>query len=212
MPITTMTDVFDESISSHRLLDHPYYRAWEQGLLSMADLGSYAGQYRHFERRLPGVLSKIVEQLPDGKARRLVESNLADEGGRPRPHIEIFDDFAQSVGASNDAQPTEGTSAPIDLYEGSGRPVAALAVIGAYEVQAAEVALTKADSLRIQYGLGSRATEFWDLHAGLEKTHATWTVEALCHMDADPGEVRRFATESAKTWWAFLDDRELARL
>jgi len=47
------------------LLDHPFYRRWEAGQLSEAELASYAGQYRHVERALPGVLADIAPTVLD---------------------------------------------------------------------------------------------------------------------------------------------------
>jgi pyrroloquinoline quinone (PQQ) biosynthesis protein C len=82
--------------------------------------------------------------------------------------------------------------------------------VAAYEVQAAEVARTKADGLRTHYGVGPAGTAFWEVHAGLEEDHAGWTVAALAAVAADPGEVARAAGASARAWWAFLDEREAA--
>jgi hypothetical protein len=32
--------------ADRRLLDHPFYRRWEAGKVSIAELGAYAAQYR----------------------------------------------------------------------------------------------------------------------------------------------------------------------
>jgi pyrroloquinoline-quinone synthase len=216
VPTVTSFDVdaaLDQAVSSRRLLTHPYYRAWEAGDLAMGDLASYAGQYRHVERCLPHVLAATAERLDDEIARGLVERNLADELTQPRPHLDLFDRFASAVGA------TEGVATPatahlVGLYQEAAAtgPVAALAVIAAYEVQAAEVAATKARSLRASYGLDAAGTEFWDVHAELETAHAAWTSDALRGLDASPALVMEFAGRSAEAWWEFLDDREAARL
>ena len=201
------------AVSARPLLTHPYYRAWVAGSLTMGDLGAYAGQYRHVEQCLPQVLSATVERLDDEIARHLVEANLADELSRPRPHLDLFDTFAAAVGTGG-AAPTTATAHLVSVYQEAAAtgPVAALAVIGAYEVQAAEVATTKARSLRELYGLDAAATEFWDVHAEMEDAHAAWTTDALRVLDASPAVVAEFAGRSADAWWAFLDDRDGARL
>lgn len=212
--IVDVRNVLDQAVREQWLLDHPFYRAWQAGELTRRNLEDYAAQYRHTERILPAVLEATAARLPVGKARRLVEGNLADERSRPRPHLELFDDFAAAVGAD----PATGSASPgtrylVDTYQRAAHegPVAALAVLGAYEVQAAEVAATKAASLRDCYGLDAAGTAFWDVHAGLEDSHADWTAEALAELRPSHEDVSAYAAMSAAAWWAFLDEREAAR-
>jgi pyrroloquinoline-quinone synthase len=208
-----LTSVFDLAVADQRLLDHPYYQSWQEGLLTRGDLAEYAEQYRHFERCLPGVLEAVSAGLPQGTARRLVEENLRDESGVPMPHVDLFEGFASAVGASLEVAPTRATGALVHLYEEAltSGVAAALAVIGTYELQASEVARTKAASLRAHYAMNEAGTEFWDVHAELETAHAQWTVEALADLGEPDETVRQFAKASSDAWWAFLDEREEAR-
>jgi pyrroloquinoline-quinone synthase len=208
-----LTSVFDLAVADQRLLDHPYYQSWQEGLLSMADLAKYAEQYRHFERCLPGVLESVSAGLPQGRAKRLVEDNLRDESRVPRAHVDLFEGFASAVDARPDAAPTPATQALVDLYEDAAKSgaAAALAVIGTYELQASEVARTKAVSLKTRYAMNQAGTEFWDVHAELESAHAQWTVEALADLGETDETVRQFAKASSDAWWVFLDEREEAR-
>jgi pyrroloquinoline quinone (PQQ) biosynthesis protein C len=204
---------FDQAISGRRLLEHPYYQQWQDGSLSNEDLGAYAEQYRHVERCLPRVLAAIADRLGEGAAGRLVRATLRDEQTQPRPHVQLFEGFAVAVGATEQAAATKTTRELVALYDGaaSSDPVAALSVIGAYELQAAEVAATKGESLRRHYRLGADGTEFWDVHAELEHAHGAWTVEALRALGAAPSTVFEFAVMSSSAWWAFLDERNAAR-
>ncbi len=213
MTTSDLTSVFDLAVSDQRLLDHPYYLSWQEGLLTRGDLAEYAEQYRHFERCLPGVLGSVSEGLPAGTARRLVEENLHDETEVPRAHINLFEGFASAVGARAEAPATPATRALVDLYEeaASTAPAVALAVIGTYELQASEVARTKAVSLHAHYAMDQAGTEFWDVHAELETAHAQWTVEALADLGESDETVLLFAKASSDAWWAFLDEREEAR-
>jgi pyrroloquinoline-quinone synthase len=205
--------VLDEVAHQCRLLDHPFYRAWLAGKLTKSDLAEYASQYRYLEQILPAVLEATAAKLPAGHARRLVENNLADERSRPRPHLELLADFAAAVGADAGSAASPGTAHLVATYQNAAQtgPVAALAVIGAYEMQAAEVAATKAASLRSHYHLDSAGTNFWDVHARLEDSHANWTAQALDELSPAPDEVNRHARASATAWWAFLDERETVR-
>jgi pyrroloquinoline-quinone synthase len=205
--------VLDQAARQRRLLEHPFYRAWQTGELTKDDLADYASQYRHFEQILPAALEATAATLPAGYARRLIEANLADERSHPRPHLAIFDNFAAAVGADTTTPASPGTAHLVAAYHDAAQtgPAMALAVIGAYEVQAAEVASTKATSLRSQYGLDSAGTEFWDVHARLEDSHADWTTKAIADLSAAHEDIRPYAAASAAAWWAFLDEREAAR-
>ena len=203
-------DVVDASLQGRRLLDHPFYRRWEAGALVEGELAAYAAQYRHLERTLPGVLGDILARIDDGPARRLVEATLADEQGNPRAHVELFEDFAVAVGAGRDEAPTPATVSLIELQIRSGRADArtGLATMAAYEVQAAEVAASKADGLRRHYGVGPAGTRFWDVHAAMEAEHADWSITALAAAVDDPSDVAGPVSHAAQAWWALLDERE----
>ena len=204
--------VLVEVLEDRRLLTHPFYRRWEAGMLGRAELAAYAAQYRHFEATLPDVLERVVDRIDDPTARRLVQANLDDERGVPAPHLELFDGFAHAVGAPAEAEATPATAALVGLYRDATHtsPVTALAALAAYEVQASEIATSKADGLRARYGVDEGGTRFWDVHSGADEVHGAWIVEALAALATDPDEVRRAATTAAEAWWAFLDEREAA--
>jgi pyrroloquinoline quinone (PQQ) biosynthesis protein C len=198
------------ALDGRRLLDHPFYRRWEAGGLTEGELASYAAQYRYFEESLPVTLGSIALSLPDGRARDLVAANLADELGPPVSHIELFELFAQAVGATVEP-PGQAVTDLVDVYRRApaADPAEARAVVAADELQAGEIAATKAVGLRDHYGVGEPGTKFWDVHAATEADHARWTVDALVELD-DLEAVGAAARRSAEAWWSFLDDRELA--
>jgi pyrroloquinoline-quinone synthase len=203
-------EVLAEAIVGRHLLSHPFYRRWEAGSLSEGELASYAEQYRHIERALPGTLSTIAGALPQGRARDLVEANLADELGSPEPHAELFESFASATGAEADVRATPSTAALLAVVRttASNDPAAALAMVAAYEVQAADIAGSKSDGLRRHYGLDEEGTRFWDVHRTQEAEHAGWSMEALAELGADPDVVLAAAIVSADSWWLFLTERE----
>jgi pyrroloquinoline-quinone synthase len=203
-------EVLAEAIVGRRLLTHPFYRRWETGTLTEGELAAYAEQYRHIERELPVTLAAIVEALPAGRARDLVEANLADELGTPEPHAQLFESFARAAGATSDAPATPSTAALLAVVRttAANDPVAALAMIAAYEVQAADIAASKGDGLRRHYGFDEEGTAFWDVHATQEVDHAGWSMEALTALEADLDVVQAAATVSADSWWLFLSERD----
>jgi pyrroloquinoline-quinone synthase len=202
------------SLEGRALLTHPFYQRWEAGRLELSELAEYAVHYRAFEAALPVVLAAVVDRLRhegDLEAAAMVERNLADELGHPRPHLELFDRFAEAVPAAAVATgPGPAADRLVDTYAdlAADGPVAALAGLAAYESQAAAIAGSKADGLRRWYGMGPAGTEFWDVHAEMDADHGDWTLEALALLDADPSEVARAARRGADAWWALLDERE----
>jgi len=207
---TQLDALMADALRDRRLLDHPFYRRWEAGTLGRAELAAYAGQYRHFEEALPAVLEAVVEALPPGRARQVVQANLADERGVPAPHLELFDAFVDAVGGSTHGAPTPRTADLVGLYRELARsaPAAALAALAAYEVQAPHVAASKAQGLRARYGIGADGTRFWEVHTDMDEQHGQWTLDAVASMSDDTSEVSGAARAAADAWWAFLDERE----
>jgi len=203
-------EVLTDALAGRHLLTHPFYRRWEAGTLAEGELAAYAEQYRHIERELPRTLAAIAAALPEGPGRTLVEANLADECAVPAPHAELFESFATAAGAADDVAPTPATEALLSAVRraAAADPVAALAMVAAYEVQAADIAASKADGLRSHYGMDATGTRFWDVHRTQEVAHAAWSSDALAAIDADPSVVSAAAKVAADAWWAFLSERE----
>jgi pyrroloquinoline quinone (PQQ) biosynthesis protein C len=205
-------DALMTAVEGRRLLEHPFYQRWEAGTLVDGELAAYAEQYRIIERELPVTLAAIASQLTVGTARQLVEGNLADELGTPAPHAVLFESFAQAAGAAADVPASPATQALVSAVRAAAAtdPVAALAMVAAYEVQAADIAASKADGLRRHYGMDAEGTRFWDVHVTQEVEHAGWSVDALADLvtDADADAVHDAARVAADAWWAFLNERE----
>jgi pyrroloquinoline-quinone synthase len=210
----TPTGAVHSALAGRELLTHPFYLRWEAGELADGELAEYAVQYRAFEAALPAVLTAVAGQLREEgetEAATLVEKNLADELGRPEPHLALFDRFAQSVsGATGRVSPGPAAVALVATYfelVGEG-PAAALAGLAAYETQASAIASSKADGLRRWYGVDAAGTEFWDVHAQMDADHGAWATEALTEMGSDPAVVGQAARRGADAWWALLDERQ----
>jgi pyrroloquinoline-quinone synthase len=199
-----------DALVGRHLLTHDFYRRWEAGTLAEGELGAYAEQYRLLERELPVTLAAVIAQLPEGPARRLVAANLDDELGDPAPHAELFESFATAAGAAIDVAPTPATAALLAAVRATAStdPVAALAMIAAYEVQASDIAASKGDGLRRHYGMDAVGTRFWDVHSTQEVAHAEWSTEALADLGAEPEVVLAAAKVAADAWWAFLTERD----
>jgi pyrroloquinoline-quinone synthase len=210
MHTAAINEALADALAGRLLLTHPFYRRWEAGTLAEGELGAYAEQYRSIERELPRTLAALAAQLPEGRARTLVEANLDDELSQPAPHTALFESFAHAAGARVDVAPTPATAGLLTAIRSAvaSDPVAALAMVAAYEVQAADIAASKADGLRRHYGMDAEGTRFWDVHTTQEVAHAGWSTQALADLEAEPDVVRSAALVAADAWWAFLSERE----
>lgn len=199
------------ALTDRLLLQHPFYRRWERGEVSVAELATYAEQYRHFEAYLPRFLTDLTAALPVGLAKTLVSANLADELGDPVPHLELFERFAAAVDAGH-KPPSVATDNLLGTYNDllADGPLTALAGFVAYESQASDVARTKAEGLRRHHGLNDHEVSFWQHHAVVDEQHATWACRALADLNAMPGNTAPAVRRAADAWWAFLDEREAA--
>jgi len=201
------------SLEGRTLLTHPFYLRWEAGELGNQELAEYAVHYRAFEAVLPTVLSAVVDRLmaeAEFEAAEMVARNLADELGRPEPHLAMFDTFAAALPAAEAAVPGRAAEALVATYRelAEQSPVAAIAGLAAYETQAASIAASKGDGLRRWYGVDAVGTKFWDVHATMDADHADWAVEALALLGADESEVADASRRAADAWWSLLDERE----
>jgi len=192
------------------LLDHPFYRRWTEGRVSVEELRAYAAQYRHFEAMLPAHLSAVADKAEAQPAlREQALRNRDDES----THLDLFDGFAAALDAPRDAAPSPAMAHLLDTYAAASAQGASagFAALLAYELQASGVAASKAEGLREHAILDGDSLRFWDLHATLDRDHAQWALDALAHSGADADTVTAAAGEAADAWWSFLDEREALR-
>lgn len=183
MTSDSLASRLDASIQ-HRLLDHPFYKAWAAGTLDREDLRFYASQYWRQVESFPGYLENVAERLPEGHARTIVEANLADE--RDQDHPGLWLDFAAALGTAAgaiDSIPAEAeTRDCVDAFSRATldrSAVYSLGMLYAYESQTPEVAQTKVSGLRDHYGIDGDAVTYFKLHGELDIEHSRELVEAL---------------------------------
>jgi len=202
--------VLQDRLAGRRLLDHPFYRRWSRGEVSVAELRAYAAQYRHFEAALPVHLRAVAGAAGTAALREQALRNLDDEA----THLQLFDDFAAALGEAQPAEPSPAMRRLLDVYAAARSRSAeeGLAALLAYEAQSPDVAASKAQGLR-DHGIldGEDALRFWDLHAALDVEHAQWSLGALQESGADARAFGDAVELAAAAWWSFLDEREALR-
>ena len=225
--MTDSSAVFFQALEArlecYDLLKHPYYQAWSKGELTREDLREYASEYWHHVSAFPAYLSSLHSQLPDGKLRRLVLENLADEEGLEDgcPHSDMWMDFARGMGAfeqevrSRNIAPE--TQALLEHFRAAMHhsPTAALAALYAYESKVPAIAKTKADGLMHHYNADAATRRYFTVHTTADVHHArVWRNALAAELAAHPEETEaalEAGEAAARALWATLDSVEHAR-
>ncbi|MGE0059401.1 MAG: CADD family putative folate metabolism protein [Dehalococcoidia bacterium] len=206
----------DELIAERRLLDHPFYQAWNRGELTLDELRDYAGQYYAFEAAFPRFLSALHARCEDASVRQTLLTNLWDEEYGSDNHLALWVRFAEGLGMTAEevrsAAVRENTIALIETYAdlSSNASVAeGIAALYAYESQAHKVARTKIAGLKANYGIDDERTiSFFSAHIDADAAHSAAEAEALDRLvetDADWEKVRAATGRARDALYGFLD-------
>ena len=182
----------DEARRSRNVLAHPFYRRWEAGELSHADLAFYAGEYRH-----------AVVALADAAA----ATGDADHASEEAAHVSLWDEFAAALDAPIDREPASGTRACAEAWRRTD-PLEARAVLYAVEAGQPDVSRTKLEGLVGHYGFepDGAGTAYFSLHAERDHEHAAMSRAVL--EQADPADADRLvavAEAALEGNWRLLD-------
>ncbi|MGH2694393.1 MAG: iron-containing redox enzyme family protein [Actinomycetota bacterium] len=210
---TPITHHLDRAVERYRLLTHPFYRAWQAGVLTRADLRAYALQYWHQVDAFPGYLAAVADRLPEGKSKTIVLDNYSDEVDQD--HRGMWLRFAEEVGASErdvrssvPEPETEGCVAAFSAGAHTASPAFALGMIYGYESQTPDVAATKVAGLRDHYGIEGAGVDYFELHADLDVEHSRdlgRAIEIAAQGDADVRAASNGAGAGAVAIWRLLD-------
>lgn len=185
----------DAEVAARSMLNHPFYRAWSAGELSLDTLRTYARQYYHHVEAFPRAVSAVHSMCPDRDGRWMLAENLAEEEGIGEgrdDHASLWMMFAEGLGETSRAVEAEDlepeTRSLIDTFSSLSRQSypAGLGALYAYESQLPEVARAKIDGLKAFYGISDEPTlRFFNVHEGADVQHA-----AVCRglLDALPPE------------------------
>ena len=214
-PTETLARI-DHRIAERSILEQPFYVAWREGRLDGGQRAAYARLYYPHVEAFPGYLETAAAAAGDPEVRAELEDNLAEELGVPKPHPELWLDFAEGMGLERDAvaaaEPTPGVERVVDTFRGlAARSTgSALAALYAYESQQPEVARQKADDLEALYGVEDADTRaYFEVHAEADRRHREGERRALgrCLENGEPAEELLAATDEALTaYWALLDE------
>lgn len=174
----------------------------------MEALQEYSRQYYHYEAALPSFLTAALEHVTEEPARSAVAEVLEDESSNPKPHAEMWLDFAAGLGVSasevKSSEPSVQTINLVETYRSlcSRGQEEAIGALYAYESQQPEVAEAKAAGLVEFYDVNdTSALSFFKLHSVLDIAHAKALKSALTETEL----ARESAHLALDAWWGMLD-------
>jgi len=196
------SEQLNKKLDEYHLLNHPFYKSWNEGKLTREIIKDYAEQYYQHVKAFPRYISK----------RKILLENLQDEENRDGDHPKLWRNFAFAMGSNKkeieSVKEEKFTSELIENFFKNGRASYAegLASLYTYERQIPEIAETKIRGLKNHYGVTSKeGLEFFEVHKAADVYHREACEKLLD--DLPPEEQKKAevsALSTAKYLWNFL--------
>lgn len=179
MENSSFIEKIDSEIKKNHLLNHSFYKAWNEGALERETIKEYAAQYFQHVSLFPRYLSAIHSNCDDIKVRQLLLENLNDEDKGNDNHPELWMRFAEGMGNSRDEVKNKvvmkETRELVETFMKLSRSEKyhiGLAALYCYESMQPEISETKKDGLKKFYGIDDDNTlKFFTVHMHADKWH-----------------------------------------
>lgn len=198
-------------IQNNRMLQHPFYRDWMEGKLSMVELENYAMQYTPFVDAFPRFVSSAHSLCESSTAREMLLDNLMDEEGKShsQPHPKLWRDFHASLAGQARDEGFKNYSYELrDTFMKLCRSSfeEAIAALYTYESQIPEIATAKIEGLKKNYGITQEeALAFFKVHEKADVYHSQACEKIIAFIAPEHEEkVVQAAEASTKALWSFL--------
>jgi pyrroloquinoline-quinone synthase len=202
----------NKKLDKYHLLNHPFYKSWNEGKLTREIIKDYAEQYYQHVKAFPRYISATHSLCEDIEKRKILLENLNDEENRDADHPKLWRNFALAMGADVEkiekVEADKFTQDMIDNFFKNGRSTYAegLASLYTYERQIPEIAETKIQGLKKYYGVNSKeGLEFFVAHKEADVHHrkeCEKLLDGLSRKEQDKAETAALST--AKYLWNFL--------
>ena len=202
----------NEKLDKYHLLNHYFYKAWNEGKLNREIIKDYAEQYYQHVKAFTRYISATHSLCEDLNKRKILLENLQDEEKDGSDHPKLWKNFAIAMGSSdkeiNSVREEKFTTDMIDNFFKNGRSSYAegLASLYTYERQIPEIAETKIRGLKNHYGVTSKeGLEFFEVHKAADVYHRQACEKLLDGLSKDEQEkAEKSALSTAKYLWNFL--------
>ena len=202
----------NKKLDKYHLLNHPFYKSWNDGKLTREIIKDYAEQYYQHVKAFPRYISATHSICEDIEKRKIFLENLQDEENPDGDHPKLWKNFAISVGSDKNkiekAKQESFTKRMIDNFFKQGRKSYAegLASLYTYERQIPEIADTKIRGLKKYYGVRSKkGLEFFEAHKAADVLHRKACEKLLDGLSKkEQKKAEKAALSTAKYLWNFL--------
>ena len=202
----------NQKLDQYHLLNHPFYKSWNEGKLTREIIKDYAEQYYQHVKAFPRYISATHSLCEDIEKRKILLENLNDEENRDADHQKLWKNFAIAMGADSEkieeVKAEQFTKDLIDNFFKNGRSTYAegLASLYTYERQIPEIADTKIKGLKKFYGVNSKeGLEFFETHKKADVYHRVECEKLLDGLSKEEqSAAEKAALSTAKYLWNFL--------
>ena len=202
----------NKKLDQYHLLNHPFYKSWNEGKLTREIIKDYAEQYYQHVKAFPRYISATHSICEDIEKRKILLENLQDEENPNADHPKLWKNFALAMGADPDkienVKREWFTNDMIEnfFYQARKSYAEGLASLYTYERQIPEIAETKIRGLKKFYGVTSKeGLEFFEAHKAADVIHrkeCEKLLDALSEEEKDKAEKASVLT--ARYLWNFL--------
>ena len=204
--------ILNKKLDQYHLLNHPFYKSWNEGKLTREIIKDYAEQYYQHVKAFPRYISATHSICEDIEKRKILLENLQDEENPNADHPKLWKNFALAMGADSDkienVKREWFTNDMIEnfFYQARKSYAEGLASLYTYERQIPEIAETKIRGLKKFYGVTSKeGLEFFEAHKAADVIHrkeCEKLLDALTEEEKDKAEKASVLT--ARYLWNFL--------
>ena len=202
----------NKKLDQYHLLNHPFYKSWNEGKLTREIIKDYAEQYYQHVKAFPRYISATHSICEDIEKRKILLENLQDEENPNGDHPKLWKNFAIAMGANvdkiEDVKREWFTNDMIENFFHQARKSYAegLASLYTYERQIPEIAETKIRGLKKFYGVTSKeGLEFFEAHKAADVIHRKECEKLLDALtEEEKVKAEKASMLTARYLWNFL--------
>ena len=202
----------NKKLDKYHLLNHSFYKSWNDGKLTREIIKDYAEQYYQHVKAFPRYISATHSLCEDIEKRKILLENLQDEENPGADHPKLWKNFALAIGADGKkiekVQQESFTKNLINNFFKQGRKSYAegLASLYTYERQIPEIAETKIRGLKNFYGVTSKeGLEFFEAHKAADVIHRKECEKLLDALtEEEKSKAEKASMLTARYLWNFL--------
>ena len=202
----------NKKLDQYHLLNHPFYKSWNEGKLTREIIKDYAEQYYQHVKAFPRDISATHSICDEIEKRKIFLGNLVDEENPNGDHPKLWRNFALAMGADpdkiEDVKREWFTNDMIENFFHQARKSYAegLASLYTYERQIPEIAETKIRGLKKFYGVTSKeGLEFFEAHKAADVIHRKECEKLLDALtEEEKVKAEKASMLTARYLWNFL--------